>query len=58
MNALKLSKGFAAALALAGILAGQFAIVSQAQARSTHCAAVPIPGQPGHYIVRCSTSRP
>lgn len=29
-----------------------------AQAKSAHCSAVPVPGQPGHYIVVCSRVRP
>jgi hypothetical protein len=27
-------------------------------ARRPHCAAVPVPGQPGTFVIKCSVQRP
>jgi len=48
----------AATLAVIGVLAGQFAVVTSAEAKSSKCVAVAVPGQPGTFIVTCSTGRP
>jgi hypothetical protein len=48
-------------IVLAGVLAvaGQVVLPAVAHAsRRPHCAAVPVPGKPGTYVVRCSTGRP
>lgn len=46
-----------ASLAVAAALAGAF-VTAGVQAKSAKCTAVPVPGQPGHYIVVCSNVRP
>ena len=47
----------AATLALIATVASLF-VAAPVQAKSAHCSAVPVPGQPGHYIVVCSRARP
>ncbi len=37
---------------------GSALIATPVQAKSPKCTAIPVPGQPGHYIVVCSSSRP
>jgi len=48
----------AIALSLIGIVAAQFALVTTAEAKSSKCVAVAVPGQPGTYVMTCSTGRP
>ncbi len=49
---------FAAALAVTAVVAGQFAMIGEANAsRRPHCGAIPVPGQPGVEIIVCSTAR-
>lgn len=45
-------------IAVTSLTVGQFAMMDVAMAKSAHCSAVPVPGQPGHYIVICSRARP
>jgi hypothetical protein len=45
----------AVAVAFVGALS---VAAAPAYARSAKCTAVPVPGQPGHFIVHCSTARP
>ena len=47
----------AATLAIIATVAGFF-VATPVQAKSAKCSAVPVPGQPGHYIVVCSRARP
>ena len=47
----------AATLAIIASVASLF-VAAPVQAKSAHCSAVPVPGQPGHYIVVCSRARP
>ena len=47
----------AAAFAVVATIASAF-VTTSVQAKRPHCSAVPVPGQPGHYIVVCSRSRP
>jgi len=47
----------AASLAATAALCAAF-IAPGVQAKSAHCTAVPVPGQPGHYVVVCSRLRP
>jgi hypothetical protein len=46
-----------ATLAVIATVAGLF-VAAPVQAKSAHCSAVPVPGQPGHFIVVCSRVRP
>ena len=52
------SRGLVAALMVAGIIAGQLAVIGPAEAKRPKCAATPVPGHPGTFIVTCSTHRP
>jgi len=45
-------------LSLLGVVGAQFAIVTPAEAKSSKCFAVAVPGSPGTYVVTCSTQRP
>lgn len=45
-------------IAATTLTVGQFAMMDVAMAKSAKCSAVPVPGQPGHYIVTCSRIRP
>ena len=45
-------------LAVATLTMGQIATMDAALAKSAHCGATPVPGQPGHFIVTCSRTRP
>lgn len=49
----RIAASFAVIAALAGSLA-----VTTAEAKRAQCSAIPVPGQPGHFIVVCSTTRP
>jgi DNA-binding IclR family transcriptional regulator len=48
----------AIALSLIGIVGAQFAVVTSAEAKSAKCVAVAVPGQPGTFVMTCSTGRP
>ena len=48
----------AIALSILGIVAAQFALISPAEAKSSKCAAIAVPGSPGTYVMACSTNRP
>jgi hypothetical protein len=48
----------AAALAILGVFAGQFAVVSSAEAKSSKCFATAVPGSPGTFVITCTTTRP
>jgi hypothetical protein len=48
----------AATLAVAGLVALQFAVVMPAEAKSAKCSAVAVPGSPGTFVITCSTRRP
>lgn len=50
-------KTLTAIIAIAATL-GTALVSFDAEARRPHCSAVPVAGQPGHYIVVCSTTRP
>lgn len=50
-------RAIAASLAVLAGLSGAF-VTASVQAKSAKCTAVPVPGQPGHYIVVCSSARP
>ncbi|HWH39827.1 MAG TPA: hypothetical protein VNU21_08305 [Usitatibacter sp.] len=52
-----MSKTFTTLAAIA-VIAGQFAIVGVAEAKSAKCSAVAVPGSPGTFVVTCSTRRP
>jgi hypothetical protein len=52
------SRGLIAVLTIALAVAAQFAVVTNAEARAAKCAASPVPGHPGTFIVTCSTKRP
>ena len=52
------SRSLVAALFVAATLAGSFAVVGAAEAKRPQCYSVPVPGQPGTYIVICTTTRP
>jgi hypothetical protein len=52
------SRGLVAALTIALVVATQFAVVTSADAKSAKCASKAVPGQPGTFIVTCSTKRP
>lgn len=52
------SRTLAAALAIVGTLAGSFAVIGTAEAKSAKCYATPVPGSPGTYIITCTTTRP
>lgn len=52
------SRGLIAALMVAGVIAGQFAVVGNAEAKRAKCASVPVPGHAGTFVVVCSTRRP
>ncbi|HET9578813.1 MAG TPA: hypothetical protein VI139_06520 [Gemmatimonadales bacterium] len=52
------SRGLVAALMIAGVIAGQFAVIGSAEARRAKCASVPVPGHAGTFVVVCSTKRP
>ncbi|HET9580355.1 MAG TPA: hypothetical protein VFP44_21185 [Usitatibacter sp.] len=58
MEKSKKSRGLLAALMVAGMIAGQFAVIGTAEARSAKCASVPVAGSPGTFIIVCSTKRP
>jgi hypothetical protein len=45
-------------LSLLGVVGAQFALVTPAEAKSAKCAAVAVPGQPGTFVMTCSTKRP
>jgi hypothetical protein len=45
-------------LSLLGIVGAQFALVAPAEAKSSKCAAIAVPGSPGTYVMTCSTGRP
>jgi hypothetical protein len=53
----KTKRTAAIALSLLGLVA-QFAVVTPAEAKAAKCAAVAVPGQPGTFVVSCSTKRP
>jgi hypothetical protein len=48
----------AIALSLLGVVGAQFAVVAPAEAKSSKCVAVAVPGSPGTYVMTCTTSRP
>ena len=48
----------AIALSLLGVVGAQLAVVTPAEAKSSKCAAVAVPGSPGTYVMMCSTGRP
>jgi hypothetical protein len=50
-------RSLAASLAVAATFCAAF-VAPGVQAKSAHCTAVPVPGQPGHYVVVCSRLRP
>jgi hypothetical protein len=52
-----LIRTLASSFAVAAILSSAF-VSTSAQAKSAHCGAVAVPGQPGHFIVVCSRTRP
>ncbi|HET9651297.1 MAG TPA: hypothetical protein VFP36_03870 [Usitatibacter sp.] len=52
------SRGLLAALMVAGVIAGQFAIIGNAEAKRAKCTSVPVAGHPGTFIAVCSTRRP
>ena len=52
------SKFAVAALMVAGVVAGQFAVVTSVEAKRAKCASVAVPGHPGTFHVVCSTRRP
>lgn len=53
------SRGLVAALMIAGVIAGQFAVIGDAEAKKrAKCFSAPVPGHPGTFIVTCSTRRP
>ena len=55
----KLSRRIVMILTAAACMAtGQLAMMDAAFAKSAHCSAVPVPGQPGHFVVICSRVRP
>jgi len=54
----KTKRTAAIALSLLGLVAAQFAVVPPAEAKAANCAAVAVPGQPGTFVVSCSTKRP
>ena len=54
----KKSRAFIAALTVVGIIAGSFAVVGAAEAKSAKCAAKLVPGKAGTFVVTCSTKRP
>jgi hypothetical protein len=45
-------------LSLLGVVGAQFAIVTPAEAKAAKCVAVAVPGQPGTFVMTCSTRRP
>ena len=48
----------AAAFAVAGLAAIQFAVALPAEARSSKCTTHPVPGNSGVVTISCSTKRP
>jgi hypothetical protein len=51
------SRKLLATLAVLATVSSAF-FVSPVQAKSAKCSALPVAGQPGHYIVVCSRVRP
>ena len=45
-------------LALLMGVAAQMTLPVLAHARSPKCSPVPVPGQPGTYVITCTTTRP
>lgn len=45
-------------VAVTTLAIGQIATMDAALAKRPHCGAVPVPGQPGHFTVICSSARP
>jgi hypothetical protein len=52
------SRGLVAALMVAGLIAGQFAVIGSAEAKAAKCFATAVPGSPGTFVITCSTKRP
>jgi hypothetical protein len=52
------SRGLISALTIALVLATQFAVVTNADAKAAKCASRAVPGSPGTFILTCSTKRP
>ena len=52
------SRGVLAAMSMALFIGAQFTLVNVAHAKAAKCAAVQVPGQPGTFVVNCSTQRP
>jgi invasion protein IalB len=51
------NRTLSAAFAAVAMVATAF-IATPVLAKSAKCTAVPVPGQPGHYIVVCTRARP
>ncbi len=51
------TRKFFATLAVVATVSSAF-FVAPVQAKSAKCKAVPVAGQPGHYIMLCSRVRP
>jgi hypothetical protein len=54
----KKSRAFIAAMTVAGIIVGSFAMVGAAEAKSAKCVSTPVPGKVATFVVTCSTKRP
>jgi hypothetical protein len=52
------SRGFVAALMVLGVIAGQLAVVTSAEAKRVKCFSLAVPGHPGTFVFTCTTRRP
>jgi hypothetical protein len=52
------SRGLVAALMVLGVIAGQMAVVTSAEAKRVKCFSLAVPGHPGTFVFTCTTRRP
>jgi hypothetical protein len=52
------SRNLVAALMVLGVIAGQMAVVTSAEAKRVKCFSLAVPGHPGTFVHTCTTRRP